>query len=77
MIYLRDYVTSLIAIIIGNKMYEKSLTSITNKHINWLSKTDSPLLANKYNRVQYYRFRIIGKTFQQFDIYSLLPNKQL
>lgn len=76
LIFLRDYVTSLISIVIGNRFYETSLNNVSNKHINMLSKPDFPLLANRYNRVLHVVFRTIDRTSVRFNIYSTFSNSQ-
>lgn len=51
LMYFTKYISTLISLIIGNKIYKKSLAAIEQKSISWYTKTHAPLIANKYNRV--------------------------
>jgi hypothetical protein len=48
---LEGEVSSWIAVIIGNRLYEESLTSLTKKRIGWFANEYSVKIADRFNHV--------------------------
>lgn len=53
-IYLEGEVSSHIAMIIGNRLYEESLTELTKKRIAWFANEYSVKIADRFNHVILY-----------------------
>ena len=52
-IFLEGEVSSCIAVIIGNRLYEESLNSLTKKRIGWFANEYSVKIADRFNHVRY------------------------
>jgi hypothetical protein len=58
-IYLEGEVSSFIAIIIGNKLYEESLTELSQKRIAWFANEYSVKIADRFNHVCFFDY-VVG-----------------
>ena len=62
-LYFEGEVSSLISIIQGNVLYEKSIKSLVKKPINWFHHQFAVKLADKFNHVE---FLSIGRIMKRF-----------
>lgn len=61
LIFLEGEISTILAVIIGNKLYEGSFKELTNKRLSWYSNEYSVKLADKYNHVCLLIFRTMRK----------------
>lgn len=61
LIYLEGEFSTIIAIVIGNKLYKESIKELTNKSLTWYSNQYNVKLADRYNHVLTVTFRITNK----------------
>ncbi len=61
LIYLEGEFSTLLAIIIGNRLYSESLKELTNKSLHWYTNQYNVKLADRYNHVPISPFRTIKK----------------
>lgn len=61
LIYLEGEFSTIIAIVIGNKLYKESIKELTNKSLTWYSNQYNVKLADRYNHVFNAAFRITNK----------------
>ena len=62
LIYLEGEFSTLLAIIIGNRLYKESFEKLTNKPISWHSNEYNVQLADKYNHVLPYPPRTMRRS---------------
>lgn len=61
LIYIEGEFSTLLAIIIGNRLYSESLKELTNKSLHWYTNQYNVKLADRYNHVHIFPFRTTKK----------------
>lgn len=53
LIYLEGEISTILAVVIGNKLYEQSFEELGKKRLSWYGRELSVKLADKYNHVKF------------------------
>ena len=61
LLYLEGEFSTMLAIIIGNRIYRESFEELTQKSITWYTNQYNVKLADRYNHVKQYLLRIMRK----------------
>jgi hypothetical protein len=61
LMYFEYHILCKVSTIVGNKIYEKAITSVSKKPMKWYTLTHAPFISDKLNHVSFHISRTTNK----------------